>query len=69
MCLVVPGKVVEVRGSMCTADFAGEKKDVSLQFVDAKQGDYIICAGDVATDKIPEWRAKEMLEIFNADNK
>lgn len=67
MCLAIPGKVLNVDKDWALADFNGEKRKVSLKFVNAKKDDYIICAGDVVTDIIPKERALEMLEVFRGN--
>jgi len=64
MCLAIPGKVIELKGETCSADFNGEILEVSTKMIQPKNGDYIIAAAGIVTDVVPEWRAKEMLEIF-----
>lgn len=67
MCLAIPGKILSLDGEWALADFNGEKKNVSMKFVKAKEGQYVICAGDVVTDVIPKTRALKMLEFFHGN--
>lgn len=67
MCIVVPGKVLEVRGDKALVEFRGKKRGVSLKFLKARKGDYLICMGDVAAEKIPKEKALEILEALDGD--
>lgn len=64
MCLTVPGKVLKVDGEWAVADFMGRERKISLKFVKAKPGDYIIASGPVAAERISPQAAKKMLEAL-----
>jgi len=64
MCLAVPGKVIEIEGSIGIVDFNGVKREVRLDLVDAKIGDYVIVHTGFAIEKMDEKDALESLEIW-----
>ena len=61
MCLAVPGKVIEIEGSIGIVDFNGVKREVRLDLVDAKIGDYVIVHTGFAIEKMDEKDALESL--------
>ena len=64
MCLAVPGKVVEIKDSIGIVDFNGVKREVRLDLVDVKIGDYVIVHTGFAIEKMDEKDALESLEIW-----
>lgn len=64
MCLAVPGKVVEIKDSIGIVDFNGLKREVRLDLVDVKIGDYVIVHTGFAIEKMDEKDALESLEIW-----
>jgi len=64
MCFAVPGKVLDIEGTWATVDFMGQKRRISMEYVHAKAGDYIIAAGNVAADVIPADKALALWEAF-----
>ena len=64
MCLAVPGKVIEIKDSVGIVDFNGVKREVRLDLVDAKIGDYVIVHTGFAIEKMDEKDALESLEIW-----
>ncbi|HOG73722.1 MAG TPA: HypC/HybG/HupF family hydrogenase formation chaperone [Methanofastidiosum sp.] len=64
MCLAVPGKVIEIEGSIGIVDFNGVKREVRLDLVDAKIGDYVIVHTGFAIEKMDEKDALESLDIW-----
>jgi hydrogenase expression/formation protein HypC len=66
MCLGVPGKVVEIHGSMATVDFFGVERQVSLQVVDepVAPGDYVLNHVGFAIRRIPEDEIGETLALY-----
>ncbi|NMC60225.1 MAG: HypC/HybG/HupF family hydrogenase formation chaperone [Candidatus Methanofastidiosa archaeon] len=64
MCLAVPGKVIEIKGSTGIVDFNGVKREVRMDLVDAKIGDYVIVHTGFAIEKMDEKDALESLEIW-----
>ena len=64
MCLAVPGKVIEIEGSIGIVDFNGVKREVRLDLVDAKIGDYVIAHTGFAIEKMDEKDALESLDIW-----
>jgi len=66
MCLGVPGKIVEIRGSLATVDFWGIRREVNLDIVDepVKVGDYILNHVGFAIRRIPEESIAETLSLY-----
>ncbi len=64
MCLAVPGKVLEIKDSVGIVDFNGVKREVRLDLVDVKVGDYVIVHTGFAIEKMDEKEALESLEIW-----
>lgn len=66
MCLGVPGKIIEIEGSMATVDFWGIRRQVNLDIVDepVKVGDYILNHVGFAIRRIPEETIAETLALY-----
>lgn len=66
MCLGVPGKIVEIHGSLATVDFWGVRRQVNLDIVDepVKVGDYILNHVGFAIRRIPEESIAETLGLY-----
>jgi len=64
MCLAVPGKIIEIKANTGIVDFNGVKREVRLDLVDAKLGDYVIVHTGFAIEKMDEKDALESLEIW-----
>ncbi len=67
MCLGVPGRVVEVRGSIALVDFWGVRRETRLDVVDEPvgPGDYILNHVGFAIRKIPEGEIQETLALYD----
>jgi hydrogenase expression/formation protein HypC len=66
MCLGVPGKIIDIHGSMATVDFWGVRRQVNLDIVDepVKPGDYILNHVGFAIRRIPEESIAETLSLY-----
>ncbi len=64
MCLAVPGKVIEINNTIGIVDFNGVKREVRLDLVDVKIGDYVIVHTGFAIEKMDEKDALESLDIW-----
>ena len=66
MCLGVPGKIIDINGSMATVDFWGVRRQVNLDIVDepVKPGDYILNHVGFAIRRIPEETIAETLALY-----
>ena len=69
MCLAVPGKILNVRGSDTmrtgTVSFGGVSKEACLAFVpEAKVGDYVLVHAGFAISVVDESEAAQTLEYF-----
>ncbi|HEX9163398.1 MAG TPA: HypC/HybG/HupF family hydrogenase formation chaperone [Thermoanaerobaculia bacterium] len=66
MCLGVPGKVIEIDGSIAVVDFWGVRRHVNLDIVDepVKPGDYILNHVGFAIRRIPEETIEQTLSLY-----
>jgi hydrogenase expression/formation protein HypC len=66
MCLGVPGRVVEVHGTLATVDFFGVRRETRLDVVDEPvgPGDYILNHVGFAIRKIPAHEIQETLALY-----
>ena len=67
MCLGVPGRVLEVRGSIALVDFWGVRRETRLDVVDEPvvPGDYILNHVGFAIRKIPAAEIRETLALYD----
>jgi len=68
MCLGVPGRVIEMRGTAAIVDFWGVRKEVRLEIVDepVAVGDYILNHVGFAIRRIPPESVNETLALYEA---
>ena len=66
MCLGVPGRIIEISGSMATVDFWGVRRQVNLDIVDepVAPGDYILNHVGFAIRRIPPESIAETLALY-----
>ena len=66
MCLGVPGKIIDIHGSMATVDFWGMRRQVNIDIVDepVQPGDYILNHVGFAIRRIPEESIAETLSLY-----
>jgi hydrogenase expression/formation protein HypC len=66
MCLGVPGKVIEIEGSMATVDFWGVRRQVCLDIIDEPvvPGDYVLNHVGFAIRRIPPETIAETLALY-----
>ena len=64
MCLAVPGKIEKIKDNVGVIDFNGVKREVRLDLVDVKIGDYVIVHTGFAIEKMDEKDALESLDIW-----
>jgi hydrogenase expression/formation protein HypC len=67
MCLGVPGRVIEVEGTVALCDFWGVKKKILLDAVDepVAPGDYILNHVGYAIRRIPASEIGETLALYD----
>lgn len=65
MCLAVPMRVVEIKGSQASADLGGVKRWVNLALLeDVKINDYIVVHAGFAIQKLDLKEAEETLAVL-----
>lgn len=65
MCLAILGKIIKASGNRAVVDFGGVKRDVRIDLVDAKIGDYIIVHTGYAIQKMDKHEAKKSLKYLS----
>lgn len=65
MCVAVPGKLIELNGTMAKVDVRNNICDVNIQLVDAKLGDYVLIHAGLAIEVLKQDAAEEILSIFD----
>lgn len=65
MCLGIPAKIIEIKGTTAKVDVAGTKKDASIKLLEgARVGDYVILHAGFAIEKVDEDKAMETLSLI-----
>ncbi len=66
MCLAIPARIVEVKGSIAKVDFGeGVLREVNVSLVEAKIGDYVLVHAGYAIQVLSEEEAKETLKLWS----
>jgi hydrogenase expression/formation protein HypC len=70
MCLAVPGKIISIDDTipdlkMAKVDFGGIVKSICVQWLDARNGDYILAHAGMAISLLDEQEAKQTLDDFD----
>ena len=65
MCLAIPVKIIEIKGSMGVIEFSGLKRDIGLQLLpDARVGDYVLLHAGFAIQKLDLEEAAETIRLL-----
>lgn len=65
MCLAIPTRIIEIKGTNAVVEFGGVRKEIGLQLVpDAKVGDYVLLHAGFAIQKMDEGEARETLKLL-----
>ena len=65
MCLAIPGKVLEIDGTMAVIDYgAGTAREADITLVDPSVGDYVIVHAGFAIQIVDPQEAEETLQLF-----
>ncbi len=67
MCLAIPGKIISIskKTHRAKVSFNGIEKDINIEVVDAKIGDYVVVHAGYAIEKLRKNDARETLGLFN----
>ncbi|MCX6695385.1 MAG: HypC/HybG/HupF family hydrogenase formation chaperone [Candidatus Altiarchaeota archaeon] len=66
MCLAIPGKVLKVDGVKAIVDFDGVQREVRVDLVNARKGEYVIVHTGYAIEKLNRKDAEETLKILRS---
>lgn len=65
MCLAIPTRIIEIKGTNAVVEFGGVRKEIGLQLVpDAEVGDYVLLHAGFAIQKMDEGEARETLKLL-----
>ena len=65
MCLAVPARITDIRGTDATVDMGGVTRETSLLLVpDARLGDYVLIHAGFAIQTLDEAEAQETLRLL-----
>lgn len=66
MCLAIPGKIISINRKThhATVSFNGIEKDINIEIVDTKIGDYVVVHAGYAIEKLERKEAEETLKLF-----
>jgi hydrogenase expression/formation protein HypC len=65
LCLAVPTKIIEIKGTSAVIEFGGVHREIGLQLVpDAKLGDFVLVHAGFAIQKLDEQEALETLRLL-----
>ncbi len=64
MCLIVPGKIIEINNNKVIVDYEIEKREANIIEGNFKVGDYVVIQGGFVTLKISETEAIEALKLY-----
>ena len=66
MCLAIPAKVISTEHGKARVDFGeGVLREVNIELVDAKVGDYVLVHAGYAIQVLDEKEAQETLQLWN----
>jgi len=66
MCLVIPGKIKEVKGRTAIVDYGNGVFNEANLMIDVRIGDYVIVSGKMIVNKVDKKEAEELLNIIHA---
>lgn len=64
MCLLVPGKIIEIKDDTAVVDYELEKRKGKLIEDDYEVGDYVIIQGGIIISKVGKEEAEETLKAY-----
>ena len=65
MCLAIPAKILDVKGSVAEVDFGdGTLREVNVSLVDIHVGMYVLVHAGFAIEVLDEEEAKKTLELW-----
>jgi hydrogenase expression/formation protein HypC len=74
MCLAIPLKIIKINGQKAIVQSNEHSHEVDLSLVsNVEIGDYLVCKGDLAINKIPREDAEKIIDLvqktINEQNK
>lgn len=64
MCLAIPARVLEITGKEAKVDFGGVQRNVRIDLVKARTGDYVLVHAGYAIEVMDEKEARETLKLL-----
>ena len=64
MCIAVPGKIIDIDGSIARVDFSGNIIKVHVGLLDTKPGDWVLTHAGLAIEIMHADRALELVSLL-----
>ncbi len=69
MCLAVPGRIVQLRGTKAVVDFGGVKREADISLLpEVRLGEYVLVHVGFAIQRVDEARARETYRLLAASS-
>ena len=66
MCLAVPSRIVEIKGTRAKVELSGNSREADLSLIeDAQIGDWVLVHAGFAIEKLEPEDAEETLKMFS----
>jgi hydrogenase expression/formation protein HypC len=62
MCLALPARIEKIKENIAVVDYDGVKREVNIDMIDAKEGDYVLIHAGFAIEKVDEESALQNIE-------
>ncbi|MDO8480628.1 MAG: HypC/HybG/HupF family hydrogenase formation chaperone [Nanoarchaeota archaeon] len=66
MCLLVPGKIVEIKGDLATVDYGVEQRKAKMLEPHFKVGEYALVQGGMLIERVSAKEAEAALRLYQA---
>jgi len=66
MCLVIPTKVISIKGQKAIVNLTGRQQAVSTKLCLAKKGDYVVIQNNMIIQKMSPKQAQKILKLMDS---
>ena len=67
MCLIVPGKIIEIEKDITTIDYGSEQRKAKLIDLNYNIRDYVLVKAKIVVEKVSEEQFQGWLEVLNSE--
>ncbi|MFC2143374.1 HypC/HybG/HupF family hydrogenase formation chaperone [Candidatus Aenigmatarchaeota archaeon] len=61
MCMASLGQIIEINGKAAKAMINKKEMVIAIDLVDVEKGDYVLCSGGIAIEKLTKEEAEKMI--------